>query len=68
MGKKDMAVRLESWMREEGINQTALSKKTGILQSVCHEIMSGGAFPSCGTIQRLAKSTTIDIRFYLLGK
>lgn len=63
-----LAFRLVAWMNREGLTQLELSKKACILQSVCHEIMTGGRFPSCGTIQRMAQFTNLDIRYWLIGE
>jgi len=66
--KGRLSVRLCNWMEKRNMNQTMLSVQTGILQSVCHEIMTGGAFPSCGTIQKMARHTNLDICYWLVGE
>jgi hypothetical protein len=66
--KARLADRLCHWMRLMDLNQTNLALRTGILQSVCHEIMTGGAFPSCGTIQKMARHTNLNIRYWLVGE
>jgi len=66
--KITLAKRLVKWMSENEISQWELSKKAFLVQSVCHEIMTGGVYPSCVTIQKLAVYTDIDIRYWLIGK
>jgi|APSaa5957512535_1039671.scaffolds.fasta_scaffold469913_1 transcriptional regulator with XRE-family HTH domain len=65
--KESVATRLRQWMEKQGLNQAQLVIKTGMVQSVCCEIMRGGALPSCGTIQRMAEHTNINIELWLTG-
>jgi transcriptional regulator with XRE-family HTH domain len=66
--KESVATRLRHWMEKQGLNQSQLVIKTGMIQSVCCEIMRGGALPSCGTIQRMAEHTNINIEVWLTGE
>jgi transcriptional regulator with XRE-family HTH domain len=65
LSKKKVSSRLLKWMKENDYTQAEFVEKTGILQSVTSELMTGKAYPSAQTIQKVAVNTDLDIYYWL---
>ena len=58
-------MRLVKWMKANNYTQAKLVKKTGILQSVVHQLMVGGVYPSAPSIQKVIQKTSLNVNYWL---
>lgn len=63
--KWSFASRLEEILREKGVTQYALAKRTGITKQAISRLVLGHHEPTWDTVQRIAKALDMDCRDFV---